>query len=100
MLGEGNWKFVGQLQEEEAVEVLRLAWDRQVATESMKQTEKQRCKLEYGAALRDQIICAERLKQVAYEDFLQEKKILDDVVRRIHDEDQRYSKMHSQSSLL
>jgi len=37
---------------------------------------------------------------VAYEDFLQEKKILDDVVRIIHDEDQRYTKMHSHSSLL
>lgn len=100
MLDEGNWKFFGQLQEEEAVEVLRAVWDRQVATESMKQIEKQRCKLEYGAALRDQITCTERSKQVAYEDFLQEKKILDDVVRRIHDDDQRYSKMHSHSSLL
>jgi hypothetical protein len=28
---------------------------------------------------------------VAYEDFLQEKKILDEVVRKIHDEDQRYT---------
>jgi len=100
LLDESNWKFVVQLQKEEAVEVLRSEWERQVATESMKQTEKHRCKLEYGAALRDQIIYAERLKQVAYEDFLQEKKILDDVVRRIHDEDQRYSKNHSRSSLL
>jgi len=95
LFSEGNWKFVAQLQEEEAVEVLRSVWERQVAAESVKQTEKHRCKLEYGAALRDQMICAERLKQVAYEDFLQEKKILDDVVCRIHDEDQRYSKSHS-----
>jgi hypothetical protein len=100
LLDKGNWKFACQLQEEEAVEVLRSMWERQVTTESMKQAEKHRCKLEYGAALRDQIICAERLKQVAYEDFLQEKKILDDVVRRIHDEDQRYSKSRSRSFLL
>jgi hypothetical protein len=95
LLDEGNWEVVVQLQEEEAVEVLRSMWEKQVATESMKQAEKHRYKLEYGAALRDQMVCAERLKQVAYEDFLQEKKILDDVVRRIHDEDQRYSKSHS-----
>lgn len=100
MLDKGNWKIVGQLQEEEAIEVLRSVWERQVATESVKQTEKQRCKLEYGAALRDQMIYAEKLKQVAYEDFLQEKKFLDDVVRRIHDEDQRYSKSHSESFIL
>jgi hypothetical protein len=83
------------LQEEEAVEVLKSVWERQVAAESMKDAEEYRRKLEYGAALRDQMVCAERLKQVAYEDFLQEKKILDAVVRRIHDEDQRYSKSYS-----
>lgn len=88
------------MQEEEAVEVLRSLWERQAATESMKQAEKHHCKLEYGAALRDQMICAERLRQVAYEDFLEEKKFLDDVVRRIHDEDQRYSTSHSLSCIL
>jgi hypothetical protein len=92
VLNESNLKLVCQLLEKEAVEILRSVWERQVAAESVKEAEEYHRKLEYGAALQDQMVCAEKLKQVAYEDFLQEKKFLDDVVRRIHDEDQRYSK--------
>jgi hypothetical protein len=80
-----------QLQEKEAVEFMRSVWESEGAAEAEKEAEEYCRKLEYRAELQDQMICAERLKQAAYEDFLREKKILDDVVRRIHDEDQRYT---------
>lgn len=79
------------MQEKEAVEFMRSVWESEGAAEAEKEAEEYCRKLEYRAELQDQMICAERLKQAAYEDFLREKKILDDVVRRIHDEDQRYT---------
>jgi hypothetical protein len=79
------------LREKEAAEFLKAMWERQMAAQAEKEAEEYRHRLHYGAELQDQIICSERLKQVAYEDFLQEKKNLDDVVQRIHDEDERYS---------
>jgi hypothetical protein len=78
------------LQEKETAEFLRMVWEREIAAEAVKEAEEYRHKLQYGSELQDQIICGERLKQVAYEDFMQEKKMLDDVVQRIHDEDERY----------
>jgi hypothetical protein len=80
-----------QLREKETAEFLREGWERQIAAEAAKEAEEHHRKLQYGEELQDQIACAERLKQLAYEDFMQEKKLLDDVVQRIHDEDERYS---------
>jgi hypothetical protein len=80
-----------QLQKKEAIEFLRSLWERQQAAEAEEEAREYCRKLEYRAELQDQMICAERLKEVAYEDFLQQKKILDEVVRKIHDEDQRYT---------
>jgi hypothetical protein len=79
------------LREKEGAEFMRAVWERQIAAEAEKEAEEYRHRLQYGAELQNQIICAERMKQVAYEDFMREKKILDDVVQRIHDEDERYS---------
>jgi hypothetical protein len=80
-----------QLREKETAEFLREVWESQIAAVSEIEAEEHRRKVEYGEELQDQIICAERLKEVAYEDFMEEKKILDDVIQRIHDEDERYS---------
>jgi len=66
-------------------------WEKEGAAEAEKEAEEYRRKLEYRSELQDQMICAERLKQIAFEAFLQEKKVLDDVVCRIHEEDQRYT---------
>jgi hypothetical protein len=79
------------LREKETAEFLRVVWEKEIAAEAEKEADKYHNKLQYGADLQDQIVCAEGLKQIAYEDFMQEKKILDDVLQRIHDEDERYS---------
>jgi hypothetical protein len=80
-----------QLREKETAEFLREVWEGQIAAEAEREAEENRRKLQYGEELQGQITFAERLKQVAYEDFMQEKKLLDDVVQRIRDEDERYS---------
>lgn len=46
-------------------------------------------KLEYRRQLQDQMIFAEKTKRFKYEEFLKEKKLLDDVMQRIQDENER-----------
>lgn len=46
-------------------------------------------KLEYRQDLQEQIIDAYKKQQEAYQEFLKEKAMLDDIVRVIHEEDQR-----------
>lgn len=46
-------------------------------------------KAQYKQELQDQIILRERSRRYAYEEFLREKKLIDDIVQRIHDEDER-----------
>jgi hypothetical protein len=70
---------------------MKAVWEKQIAAESEREAQECLHKLQYGAELQDQIIYTERMKQEAYEDFMREKKILDDVVQRIHEEDERYS---------
>jgi len=70
---------------------MRSVWEREGAAEAEKEAEEYRRKLQYRAELQDQMVCAKRSKQVASEDILQERKILDEAARRIHDEDQRYT---------
>lgn len=46
-------------------------------------------KVEYKKELQDQMILQHQQKQYMYEEFLKEKKLLDDIIQRIHDEDAR-----------
>lgn len=46
-------------------------------------------KAQYKQELQDQIILRESCRRHAYEEFLREKKLIDDIVQRIHDEDER-----------
>lgn len=46
-------------------------------------------KAHYKQELQDQIILREKSRRQAYEEFLREKKLIDDIIQRIHDEDER-----------
>lgn len=46
-------------------------------------------KAQYKQELQYQIIQREKSRRHAYEEFLREKKLIDDIIQRIHDEDER-----------
>lgn len=46
-------------------------------------------KAKYKQELQDQIIYKEKLKRFLYEEYLREKIMIDDIVQRIYEEDQR-----------
>ena len=68
---------------------MKSVWDNAGVVDAEREAEEYRQKLAYRAELQDQMVCNEKKKQIAYEDFLREKILLDEVVRRIHEEDQR-----------
>lgn len=71
---------------------------RLMAEESRRADEEQKRKLEeriaegirYQQELEKQLEEQERRKQEAYEEFLKEKLMIDEIVRKIHEEDARY----------
>lgn len=46
-------------------------------------------KAQYKQELQDQMILKEKSKRYLYEEFLREKKMIDDIIQRIYDEDER-----------
>lgn len=46
-------------------------------------------KHQYKQELQDQMILKEHMNRYKYEEFLREKKMIDDIIQRIHDEDER-----------
>lgn len=46
-------------------------------------------KAEYKKDLQEQLIMREKSKRYLYEEYLREKKLIDDVIKRIHDEDEK-----------
>lgn len=62
------------------------------ALEVEKEKEMQRWEesVRYQEQLEKQLAEKERLKQEAYEEFLKEKLMIDEIVRKIYEEDQRY----------
>jgi hypothetical protein len=48
-----------------------------------------RKKAQYRQELQDQMIINEKRKRYVYDEFLREKKMIDDIVQRIHAEDER-----------
>ena len=45
--------------------------------------------VQYKQKLEKQLCEQERMKQAQYEEFLKEKLMIDEIVRKIHEEDQR-----------
>lgn len=57
--------------------------------EFKQQQESMSSRLNYRLELQDQIISAYKKQQDAYQEFIKEKKLLDQIVRAIQEEDQR-----------
>lgn len=57
--------------------------------EFKQQQESMSNRLNYRLELQDQIISAYKKQQEAYQEFIKEKKLLDQIVRAIQEEDQR-----------
>lgn len=79
-----------QLKEKKVQEVLnraRLSHEEYL----IKQTEESiKRKAEYKEALLDQMMYRENTKRCLYEQFLRDKKMIDDIIQQIHEEDERY----------
>lgn len=62
--------------------------DRLLKEESAKQERRDRERLQYYLDLEKQLEDQERRKQEAYEQLLKEKLMIDEIVRKIYEEDQ------------
>ncbi|CAG9863776.1 unnamed protein product [Phyllotreta striolata] len=82
-------KLNSKIQAAHSNEVMTKAWiTEQEHNHHLKQEEILR-KAQYKKDLQDQLIMKEKSKRYLYEEYLREKKLLDDVIKRIHDEDER-----------
>lgn len=72
-----NWKLLSEarIKQEEYLDKVR--------EEDIKRKNK------YRQELQDQMIYQEQMRRFKYDEFLQEKKFIDDLVQRIHEEDER-----------
>ncbi|GLV45297.1 hypothetical protein CBL_05397 [Carabus blaptoides fortunei] len=70
-------------------ELIREALLTNAEAERIEAEEEFKRKVEYKKELQDQMILQYQQKQYMYEEFLKEKKLLDDIIQRIHDEDAR-----------
>jgi len=70
-----------------------MAEEYQRALEVEKEKEIQRWEesVRYQEQLEKQLLEKERRQQEAYEEFLKEKLMIDEIVRKIYEEDQRYA---------
>lgn len=74
----------------EISQALEKAWSSEKELREKHQQEEVCKKAMYKQDLQDQIIYNEKNKRFLYEEFLREKKMLDEIISRIHDEDERY----------
>lgn len=79
-----------KLQEKCANAVLRAAWENDEEFNRKLMEEEIAKKAKLRQEIQDQLMFKENQKRFEYEEFLREKKMLDDVVQRVHDEDQRF----------
>ncbi|KAI4460241.1 meiosis-specific nuclear structural protein 1 [Holotrichia oblita] len=82
-------KLEEELREKKIQEVLheaRLTQEEYLMKEAQEEIKR---KSEYKLALQDQMILREKTKRYLYEEFLREKKMIDDIIQRIHEEDER-----------
>ncbi|XP_048518961.1 meiosis-specific nuclear structural protein 1 isoform X3 [Dendroctonus ponderosae] len=78
-----------KIQERRTHELLQEAQIREKEFKKMLTEEDMVKKAQYKKELQDQIILGEESKRYLYEEFLREKKMIDDIIQRIHDEDER-----------
>lgn len=78
-----------QIQEQNTHQALQAAWVQEQEWRRTQIEEELIKKAQYKQELQDQIILRENSRRHAYEEFLREKKLIDDIIQRIHDEDER-----------
>ncbi|XP_059047785.1 meiosis-specific nuclear structural protein 1-like [Achroia grisella] len=78
-----------KVQERHAQSVLRNALYNDTEAKQQEEKEKMERNTQYCKELQQQLVNRQRVKQCQYEDTLIEKKMLDDVIRTLADEDQR-----------
>ena len=66
-------------------------YDRATAAELEQDRKKWEESVQYHRELEKQLDEQEQKKQKAYEEFLKEKLMIDEIVRKIYEEDKRYS---------
>ena len=64
--------------------------DQALEAETAKEKQKWAESIRYQEELEKQLIEQEKQKQKAYEEFLKEKLMIDEIVRKIYEEDQRW----------
>ncbi|XP_010115627.1 PREDICTED: meiosis-specific nuclear structural protein 1, partial [Chlamydotis macqueenii] len=74
--------------EAELAQKMKEEYERLMKEESSAELRRNKEKIMYQQALENQLEEQERKKQAAYEEFLREKLIIDEIVRRIFEEDQ------------
>ena len=65
-------------------------YKRALEVEREKEVKRWEESVRYQKQLENQLLEKERRKQEAYEEFLKEKLMIDEIVRKIYEEDQRY----------
>lgn len=68
--------------------------ERAAAAEKQKELEHYKAQVRYQQELERQLEEQETRKQQNYEEFLKEKLMIDEIVRKIYEEDQRYGRNH------
>ncbi|CAH1968702.1 unnamed protein product [Acanthoscelides obtectus] len=69
--------------------ILQEAWLEENEKKRLIQQEEINKKAQYKQELQDQMILREQAKRAMYEEFLIHKKVIDDIIQRIHDENER-----------
>ena len=70
-------------------EVMRQEYEKGVELERRKEQERYEQSLQYQEQLETQLEEQERKRQEAYEEFLKEKLMIDEICRKIYEEDQK-----------
>lgn len=65
-------------------------YKRALEVEREKEVKRWEESVRYQEQLENQLLEKERRKQEAYEEFLKEKLMIDEIVRKVYEEDQRY----------
>ena len=81
---------MSQLIEAEMAQVMQREHEKATEIELQKEKERYFQSVHYQQQLESQLEEQERKKQEAYEEFLKEKLMIDEICRKIYEEDQRY----------
>lgn len=85
-----NIKMEGMMRDAEIARLMKAEHERAGESEQQREVERWQESVRYQQELELQLEENEQKKQQAYEEFLKEKLMIDEIVRKIYEEDQRY----------